>query len=71
MFRPSCHRGRLAADDPEYRKQGDYAGCDGEEVKVFSIHKAGRVLQPQVSRLRAESNKAGMGCQEIEPHRLA
>ena len=45
VFGASCHRRRLAADDPEDCKQGDYAGSDGEKVKVFSIHKAGRVLQ--------------------------
>jgi len=45
VFGAGCHRRRLAADDPEDCEQSDYADGDSEEIKVFSIHKTGRVLQ--------------------------
>jgi hypothetical protein len=53
MLGASRHRGWLAADYPEESKQGDYANSDRQKIKVFSIHKAGRTVAPQVSRLKS------------------
>jgi hypothetical protein len=46
-------RGRLATDHPEDSEKGDYADCDNEKIKVFSIHKAARFVAPQVSCLKS------------------
>jgi len=48
VFGTSGHRWRLAAYDPEEGKQSEYADSDREEVKVFSIHKAGRTVAPRL-----------------------
>jgi hypothetical protein len=46
-------RRRLATDHPEDSEKGDYADCDSDEIKVFSIHKAARFVAPQVSCLKS------------------
>ena len=53
VFCTGSHGRRLAADDPEESEQGEYANSDREKIKVFSIHKAGRTVAPQVSRLNS------------------
>jgi hypothetical protein len=53
VFCTSSHGRGLAADDPEESEQGEYANSDREKIKVFSIHKAGRTVALQGSRLNS------------------